>query len=53
MSVELVFRKVLNDIQTINSKLKQENFKISINISPEHFFKYTFVEDIQSYCNDF
>lgn len=50
---ELVFRKVLNDIQIINSKLKQQNFKISINISPEHFFKYTFVEDIQSYCNDF
>lgn len=50
---ELVFRKVLNDIQIINSKLKQQNFKISINISPEHFFKYTFVEDIESFCNDF
>lgn len=50
---ELVFRKVLNDIQILNSKLKQENFRIAINISPEHFFKYTFVEDIQNYCNDF
>lgn len=50
---ELVFRKVLNDMQIINSKLKQQNFKISINISPEHFFKYTFVEDIESFCNDF
>lgn len=50
---ELVFRKVLNDIQILNSKLKQENFRIAINISPEHFFKYTFVEDIQNFCNDF
>ena len=50
---ELVFRKVLNDIQIINSKLRNQNFRISINISPEHFFKYTFLEDVLSYCEDF
>jgi diguanylate cyclase (GGDEF)-like protein/PAS domain S-box-containing protein len=50
---ELVIKKVLHDIQIINSKLRNQDFKISINISPEHFFKYTFVEDIESYCKDF
>jgi len=50
---ELVVRKVLNDTQIVNSKLKNQDFKISINISPEHFFKYTFVEDIEDYCKDF
>ena len=50
---ELVFKKVLHDIQIINSRLKSEEFKIAINISPEYFFKYTFVDDIVGYCKDF
>ena len=50
---ELVFKKVLHDIQIINSKLKNQDFKVAINISPEHFFKYSFIEDIESYCKDF
>lgn len=50
---ELVFKKVLNDMQIINSKLKNNSFKVSINISPEHFFKYTFAEDVDGYCRDF
>ena len=50
---ELVFKKVLHDTQMINSKLKNQDFKVSINISPEHFFKYTFVEDIEGFCKDF
>ena len=36
---ELVFKKVLHDIQIINSKLGNQDFKIAINISPEYFFK--------------
>ena len=50
---ELVFKKVLQDIQIINSKLKNQDLKVSINISPEHFFKYTFVKDIEVFCKDF
>ncbi len=50
---ELVFKKVLNDIQIMNSKLNDENFKVAINISPEHFFKFTFVDDVIEYCSDF
>lgn len=50
---ELVFKKVLHDIQIINSKLGNQDFKVAINISPEYFFKYTFVEDIIDYCKDF
>jgi len=50
---ELVFKKVLHDIQIINSKLQNQSFKIAINISPEYFFKYTFVDDIVGYCKDF
>lgn len=50
---ELVFKKVLHDVQIINSKLACENFKIAINISPDYFFKPTFIEDIKSYCDDF
>ncbi len=50
---ELVFKKVLHDIQIINSKLKNQDLKVAINISPEHFFKNTFVQDIENYCKDF
>ena len=50
---ELVFKKVLYDIQTINIRLNNQDFKVAINISPEHFFKFTFVEEIESYCKDF
>lgn len=50
---ELVFKKVLHDIQIINSKLQNQDFKIAINIAPEYFFKYTFVDDVISYCKDF
>ena len=50
---ELIFKKVLKDTQTINKKLKNQNLKIAINISPEYFFKYTFVEDVLAYCKDF
>lgn len=50
---ELVLKKVLQDIQIINSKLKNEEFKVAINISPEYFFKPSFSEDIESYCKDF
>ncbi len=50
---ELVFKKVLHDIQIINSKIKNQNLKIAINISPEYFFKYTFVDDLSGYCRDF
>lgn len=50
---ELVLKKVLQDIQIINSKLKNEEFKVAINISPEYFFKHTFTEDIENYCKDF
>lgn len=50
---ELVFKKVLHDIQIINSNLGNQDFKIAINISPEYFFKYTFVEDLINYCKDF
>lgn len=50
---ELVLKKVLQDTQIINSKLKNEEFKVAINISPEYFFKHTFTEDIENYCKDF
>lgn len=50
---KLVFIKVLKDIQKINSKIKEDSFKVAINISPEYFFKYTFVEDIVLYCNKY
>ncbi|MGJ0372353.1 EAL domain-containing protein [Aliarcobacter cryaerophilus] len=50
---ELVFKKVLHDIQIINSKLQNQDFKIAINIAPEYFFKSTFVDDVISYCKDF
>ncbi len=50
---ELIIKKVLLDIQSINSKLGHNNFKVSINISPEHFFRFTFVDELIEYCKDF
>ena len=51
--VQLVLKKVLSDIQIINSKLGHNNFKVAINISSEHFFKHTFVDEVVKYCKDF
>ena len=50
---QLVLKKVLSDIQIINSKLGHNNFKVAINISSEHFFKHTFVNEVVEYCKDF
>lgn len=50
---ELIFKKVLKDTQKINAKRENEEFKIAINISPEYFFKYTFIEDILEYCEEY
>ena len=50
---ELVFKKVLHDMQTINSALGNNRFKVSINISAKHFFEPKFVGSIQGYCKDF
>jgi diguanylate cyclase (GGDEF)-like protein/PAS domain S-box-containing protein len=50
---ELVFKKVLSDMQTINSFFKNHNFKISINISAKHFFEHTFIPAIVGFCKDF
>ena len=50
---ELVFKKVLHDIQIINAKLKSTKFKIAINISSKYFFKNDFIEEIKEYCKDF
>jgi len=50
---ELVFKKVLHDIQTINSALGNNHLKVSINISAKHFFEPQFVNSIVDFCKDF
>lgn len=50
---ELVFKKVLHDMQTINSSLGNNHFKVSINISAKHFFEPKFVGSIVGFCKDF
>jgi len=50
---ELVFKKVLHDMQTINSVLCNNHFKVSINISAKHFFEPKFVGSIVGFCKDF
>lgn len=50
---QLIIKKVLSDIQVINSKLDNKDFKVSINISAEHFFRNTFVSELIEYCKDF
>lgn len=50
---DMVFTKVLHDIQTINSKLNNHEFKVSINISAKQFFLQDFVSIIVGFCEDF
>lgn len=50
---ELVFKKVLHDIQTINSFFNNNDFKVSINISAKHFFEPKFIGSIVGFCKDF
>jgi len=50
---ELVFKKVLHDMQAINSTLGDKNFHISINVSAKHFFETKFVQTLVGYCKDF
>ncbi|MBV5278654.1 MAG: EAL domain-containing protein, partial [Campylobacteraceae bacterium] len=50
---ELVFKKVLSDMQIINSLFKNHSFKVSINISAKHFFEHTFIPTIVGFCKDF
>ena len=50
---QLIIKKVLADIQVINSKLVNRDFKISINISAEYFFRETFINELIEYCKDF
>jgi len=49
----MVFKKVLYDIQTINSKIYDKDFKISVNISAKQFFAQTFEELLVGLCKDF
>ncbi len=50
---ELVFKKVLHDMQAINSAFKHSDFKVSINISAKHFFEPKFVGSLVGFCKDF
>ncbi len=50
---DMVFKKVLHDMQTINSKCDNNEFKVSINISAKQFFLKDFVSVIVGFCKDF
>lgn len=50
----MVIKKVLQDIQSINSNLANQNsFKVSINISAKQFFEDFFNSSLLNFCNDF
>ena len=49
----LIFQKVFQEYHTIASQLKNETFKIAINVSANHFFDPEFVPKLQDLCRDF
>ena len=49
----MVTKKVLSDMQTINSALNDNAFRVSINISAKHFFESKFIQTIVGFCKDF
>ena len=49
----MVIKKVLQDMQTINSKLNDNSFKMSINISSKQFFEEKFITNLEIFCKDF
>lgn len=49
----LVFQKVFQEYHALASHIQNENFKIAINVSANHFFDLEFVIKLKELCDDF